>query len=64
MVASWNFLLSGLDAVSMSLAIYWTGAANSPLSFLYFIPLIVHAFHRDSTVVMFSVSAAWGYTRL
>jgi hypothetical protein len=49
-----DFVLSGLDALSMSLAIYFTGAANSPLYFLYFIPLIVHAFHRDSAVVMFS----------
>ncbi len=49
-----DFVLGAMDMVSMSLAIYWTGAGNSPLYFLYFIPLIVHAFHRDSAVVMFS----------
>ncbi len=49
-----DFTLSGLDTVGMSLSIYFTGAGDSPLYFLYFIPLIVHAFHRDSAVVMFS----------
>ena len=43
-----DFVLGGMDMISMSLAIYFTGAGNSPLYFLYFIPLIVHAFHRDS----------------
>lgn len=51
---TFDFVFSGLDLTSMSMAIYLTGAANSPLYFLYFIPLIVHAFHRDSTIVMFS----------
>ncbi len=36
----------------MSLAVYFTGATNSPLYFVYFIPLIVHAFHRDLGMVM------------
>jgi hypothetical protein len=49
-----DFILGGMDIVGMSAAIYWTGAGDSPLYFLYFIPLIIHAFHRDSTVVMFS----------
>jgi GAF domain-containing protein len=34
------------------LSVYYTGATNSPLYFIYFIPLIVHAFHRDLGMVV------------
>ncbi len=49
-----DFLMSSFDIISMSVAIYCTGGANSPLYFIYFIPLIVHAFHRDWALVLFN----------
>lgn len=49
-----DFLFSSLDLVAMSLSIYFTGGTNSPLYFIYFIPLVVHAFHRDMGVVVYS----------
>ena len=49
-----DFLFSSLDLVAMSLSVYYTGGTNSPLYFIYFIPLVVHAFHRDMGVVVFS----------
>ena len=49
-----DFLFSSLDLIAMSLSIYFTGGTNSPLYFIYFIPLVVHAFHRDMGVVVYS----------
>jgi hypothetical protein len=49
-----DFVMSTFDIVSMSVAIYCTGGVNSPLYFIYFIPLLVHAFHRDWALVFFN----------
>ena len=49
-----DYLLSGLDLVAMSFAIYYTGGVASPLYFIYFVPLIVHAFHRDWNIILFN----------
>ncbi|MCG3205160.1 MAG: hypothetical protein KCHDKBKB_01879 [Elusimicrobia bacterium] len=49
-----DFIFSSVDLVAMSLAVYFTGGVNSPLYFIYFIPLVVHAFHRDMGVVIHS----------
>ena len=38
----------------MSFAVYFTGATASPLYFVYFVPVVVHAFHRDWNVILFS----------
>ena len=49
-----EFLLSGLDLIAMSFSIYYTGGVASPLYFIYFVPLIVHAFHRDWGIILFN----------
>ncbi len=49
-----DYLLSGLDLVAMSFSIYYTGGVASPLYFIYFVPLIVHAFHRDWNIILFN----------
>lgn len=49
-----DYLMCGFDLVAMSAAIYFTGGAASPLYFIYFIPLVIHAFHRDWALVLFN----------
>lgn len=49
-----DFCLSGLDLIAMSFSVYYTGGVASPLYFIYFVPLIVHAFHRDWGVILFN----------
>jgi GAF domain-containing protein len=39
--------------VALSVAVYWTGGAASPLYFIYFVPLIIQAFHRDWALVLY-----------
>ncbi len=49
-----DFVFASLDVAAMSLSVYFTGGMTSPLYFVYFIPLVIHAFHRDSRLVVFS----------
>jgi GAF domain-containing protein len=49
-----DLFLSGLDLAAMSFSIYYTGGVSSPLYFIYFVPLIVHAFHRDWHLILFN----------
>jgi putative methionine-R-sulfoxide reductase with GAF domain len=57
-----NYLLCGMDLVAMSIAVRFTGNVSSPLYFLYFIPLIIQAFHRDWTMLLFyGVGGTLGY---
>lgn len=49
-----DFLLAALDVVAMSFAVYFTGATASPLYFIYFVPVVIHAFHRDWNMILFS----------
>ncbi|MBV9079968.1 MAG: hypothetical protein JO102_02480, partial [Elusimicrobia bacterium] len=49
-----DFILAGLDLVAMSASVFFTGGASSPIYFIFFVPLVVHAFHRDLNVVLFS----------
>ncbi len=49
-----DFVFSSLDLVAMSFSVYHTGGTDSPLYFIYFIPLVVHAFHRDMGIVVYS----------
>ena len=48
-----DFVLCFFDIVGVSIGIYLTGGANSPLYFLYFIPVIIQAFHRDWALILF-----------
>jgi len=48
-----NFFLCTLDISVLSAGIHITGGTQSPLYFLYFIPLIVQAFHRDWALILF-----------
>lgn len=49
-----DFIFASFDTIAMSWSIFYTGGTESPLYFLYFIPLVVHAFHRDFSLVIFS----------
>lgn len=49
-----EFIMSTFDLISVSFAVYFTGGPGSPLYFIYFIPLLVHAFHRDWALVLFN----------
>jgi len=54
-IARWQEVwLCAIDIIGVSLAVYLTGGPTSPLYFLYFIPLIIHAFHRDWGLVLFN----------
>lgn len=49
-----DYSLSFLDLVAMTAAVYLTGATRSPLYFVYFVPVVIHAFHRDWNLILFS----------
>jgi len=49
-----DFFLCSVDLVTLSIAIHWTGGASSPLYFVYFIPLIIQAFHRDWGLTLYN----------
>jgi GAF domain-containing protein len=49
-----DFFLCATDLIATSAAVFVTGGTASPLYFIYFIPLIVHAFHRDWSLVLFN----------
>lgn len=49
-----DYVLGGIDLISMSAAVYLTGATASPLYFIYFVPVVIHAFHRDWDLILFS----------
>ncbi len=49
-----DYVLSAMDLVTMSIAVYLTGATASPLYFVYFVPVVIHAFHRDWNLILFS----------
>lgn len=48
-----NFYICTVDIVALSLAVYWTGHSKSPLYFIYFMPLIIQAFHRDWALLVY-----------
>jgi|GEM_PF-4162333 len=48
-----DFCLCGTDLIGISFAIFLTGGINSPFYFLYFIPLVIQAFHRDWSLLLF-----------
>lgn len=52
-IRRFDFVLCVVDLVGMSLLINYTGGMTSALYFIYFIPLVVHAFHRDWALVLF-----------
>lgn len=47
-----EFFIAGMDLFAITMAIQYSGAKASPLSILYFCPLMVQAFHRDWTLVL------------
>ena len=49
-----DYVLGLIDLTAMSIAVYLTGAAASPLYFIYFVPVVIHAFHRDWNLILFS----------
>ncbi len=48
-----NYAICTVDIVALSLGVYWTGHFNSPLYFIYFMPLIIQAFHRDWALLVY-----------
>ncbi len=50
---SGNLALCTVDMLGISLGIYWTGQSDSSLYLLFFIPLIIQAFHRDWTLLFY-----------
>jgi GAF domain-containing protein len=48
-----DFVVCGVDMVALSAAVYWTGGATSPLYFIYFVPLVIQAFHRDWILILY-----------
>lgn len=48
-----DFVVCGVDMIALSLAVYCTGGAASPLYFIYFVPLIIQAFHRDWVMILY-----------
>jgi len=48
-----DFFLCSIDILGISAGVYFTGGSSSPLYFLYFIPIIIQAFHRDWTLILF-----------
>ncbi len=48
-----DFIVCGVDMIALSLAVYCTGGAASPLYFIYFVPLIIQAFHRDWVMILY-----------
>jgi GAF domain-containing protein len=48
-----DFVVCGVDMVALSAAVYWSGGATSPLYFIYFVPLIIQAFHRDWVLILY-----------
>lgn len=48
-----NFGLCSVDLIALSMGVYWTGAGQSPLYFIYFMPLIIQAFHRDWALLVY-----------
>lgn len=49
-----NYVLCGIDLLAMTLGIHFSGGLRSPLYFVFFIPLIVHAFHHDGPLIRFN----------
>lgn len=47
-----DFIVCTLDMIALSIAVFWTGGASSPLYFIYFVPLIIQAFHRDWVLIL------------
>ncbi len=63
-----NYAVCTVDIVALSLGVHWTGQADSPLYFIYFMPLIIQAFHRDwallvyygvGGLVLYSIAIFW-----
>lgn len=55
-------LLCSGDVVTISAAVYLTGGPISPLYILYFVPLIIQAFHRDwALLVLYGAGGIIGY---
>src|SRR5439155_22621313 len=48
-----NFAVCTVDIVALSLGVHYTGQVNSPLYFIYFMPLIIQAFHRDWALLVY-----------
>jgi GAF domain-containing protein len=49
-----DYVLSSVDLLAVGLAYLLTGGANTPLTFIFFVPLIVHAFHHDWELILFN----------
>jgi len=49
-----DYFLSTVDLLGITLGIFFTGGINSPLFFLYFIPLIVKVFHRNWELILYN----------
>ncbi len=47
-----DFLLCVSDLIAISLTVQYTGGPSSPVYFIYFVPLIIHSFHRDFALVI------------
>ncbi|MFN0117408.1 MAG: GAF domain-containing protein [Elusimicrobiota bacterium] len=45
--------LCSMDLVAMGTGIHLTGGMNSPLMFMFFIPFIIQAFHRNWKMIIF-----------
>ena len=48
-----DIVLCTVDVIGISTGVYFTGGSGSPLFFLYFIPIIIQAFHRDWALILF-----------
>jgi len=58
-----NYFLCSIDLISLSIAVTLSGGATSPLYFIYFVPLIIQAFHRDwGLTLLYSYGAVFLYT--
>lgn len=47
-----DFILCSMDIIALSIAVYFTGGKQSPLYFVYFIPLVIHSYHRDWSIII------------
>lgn len=50
-------LLHGADALFITASLHWTGGVESPLSFLYALPVIVELYHKHLAGVLFNGAA-------
>jgi GAF domain-containing protein len=57
-----DFSVITLDLVGIAFAIFVTGGVNSPLYFLFFVPLLIQSYHRDwATIVLYGFGGMASY---